>query len=104
MENEFPEVAIEQCIDIVYNKCLVILENVVFSISKQPLQLLGLPSPSNARNEVSVNREYLREIFYDVVKLFESVAQYIKRSLIAFVPILDGVSFLTLQAEQAKRF
>lgn len=59
MENEFQEVGIEHCLDFVYNIYLVILENVVFLISKQPLQSLTFLLPSNDLNEVNVNLKYL---------------------------------------------
>ena len=64
---------IDSVMSVVHNKCLVLLEQVVFSMSNQSLQQFGLPSPPNEVNLATGNREYLKELSYDIVKLSESV-------------------------------
>ena len=45
---------VEQVMDIVYNRCLVLLEELVYSISGNSLEHYGLPTPSR---EHESNRE-----------------------------------------------
>lgn len=44
VETEVREIGIAQCITNVYNKCLVLLENVVPSMSKRHFSSLAFPS------------------------------------------------------------
>ncbi|XP_008482471.2 uncharacterized protein LOC103519163 [Diaphorina citri] len=72
VETECRGVNIEHYITIVYNKSLLLIEQIVLSMSNQSLQQFGLPSPSR---DVNVNREYMRELSYDVDQLSELVLQ-----------------------------
>jgi len=71
--NDYPEIDIETIVDVVHNKCLVLLEQVVFSMGNHSLHQFGLPSPSHDASELIVNRDYLRELSYDVEQLSKLV-------------------------------
>lgn len=58
---------------IAYNKCLETLETLLYSMAHQSLLNFGLPSPTTD-NSVSTNREYLRELSYNVDLLSNMVA------------------------------
>jgi hypothetical protein len=63
----------KQGMDLMFNKCLVLLEDLVFSMSGQFLQQYGL-TPSIELEAAIENRECLRELSYDVVQLSEAIA------------------------------
>lgn len=84
-------------------------------MSNLSLKEFGLPSPSNEVTSVSVNREYLKELSYDVVQLSESVhentaklnseqRQVYNEVLIALIQVMENCSFWTLLVGQKKRF
>jgi len=104
--NDYQEIDIETIVDVVYNKCLVLLEQVVF---------LGLPSPSHDASELIVNRDYLRELSYDVEALSKLVYHNITKlnpeqsqvyyEVIRSVDSDSGRVFSWMQlVEQEKRF
>ena len=59
----------------VYNKCLLCLENMIFSMLNQSLQDFGLPPPTQDTNIITVNREYLKELSCNTVQLSDMVAE-----------------------------
>lgn len=65
--------------DIVYNECLILLEDVVFSMSGCPLQQFGLPSLSREQEVIIVNCEYLRELSYDIIQFSDDMRQLLIR-------------------------
>jgi len=71
--NDYQEIDIETIVDVVYNKYLILLEQVVFSMGYHSLHQFGLPSPSHDVSELIVNRNYLRELSYDVEQLSKLV-------------------------------
>lgn len=75
IEIESHGLEIELCKDTVYNKCLLCLENMIFSMSNQSLQDFGLPPPTQDTNIITVNREYLKELSYNTVQLSDMVAE-----------------------------
>src|SRR5436190_15017411 len=59
--------------DIVYNRCLVSLEKLVYSISGNSLQHYGLPTPLREHETITPNRELLRELNYNLAHLSDAV-------------------------------
>uniref|UniRef100_A0A1B6EF32 Uncharacterized protein n=1 Tax=Clastoptera arizonana TaxID=38151 RepID=A0A1B6EF32_9HEMI len=59
-------------LEIVYNECLVMIENLVLSLGGSNLIEYGLPQPNTSEANLK-NREYLRETNYDVVALRETM-------------------------------
>ncbi|XP_044597462.1 uncharacterized protein LOC123274027 [Cotesia glomerata] len=68
-------------LDIVYNQCLINLEDMVIAMSGKTLLQFGLTSPSREQESVIINQQYLNELAYDIAKLTEEV--------IKSVPILN---------------
>lgn len=64
---------------IVYNECLISLENIVLSMSGKTLIQFGLPSPSREQGGVVGYRQYLSELSYDTVQLTEAVAMNVSK-------------------------
>lgn len=65
LEKKCKNAVIQLRMDIVYDKCLALLEDMVFAMSGNLLQHYGLPKPSRHLEEIRVNREYLRQTSYD---------------------------------------
>jgi len=60
--NDYQEIDIETIVDFVHNNCLVLLEQVVFSMGNHSFHQFGLPSPSHDASELIVNRDYCEVI------------------------------------------
>ena len=60
--------------DYVFNRCLILIEDIVISMSGKTLTQFGLPSPSREQEPVVSNRIYHSEISYDTVHLNKEVA------------------------------
>lgn len=76
VENEFRDIRhidVEHYNTIVYNKTLVLLEQLLSSISNHSLDQFGLPRPTHMEDVGNINREYLRELSYDVHELTSAV-------------------------------
>ncbi|XP_074097687.1 uncharacterized protein LOC141526552 [Cotesia typhae] len=72
MERESRDV--ELIVDIVYNQCLILLENIITSMSGKSLLEFGLPEPLREQSNVINNRQYINELAYDVSQLIEAVS------------------------------
>ncbi|XP_044591486.1 uncharacterized protein LOC123269716 [Cotesia glomerata] len=72
MERESRDV--ELIVDIVYNQCLILLEDIVTSMSGKSLLEFGLPEPLREQSNVINNRQYMNELAYDVSQLIEAVS------------------------------
>ncbi|XP_044591468.1 ATP-dependent DNA helicase RRM3-like [Cotesia glomerata] len=72
MERESRDV--ELIVDIVYNQCLILLEDIVTSMSGKSLLEFGLPEPLREQSNVINNRQYMNELAYDVSQLIEVVS------------------------------
>lgn len=59
--------------NVVDNKYLMLLEQVVFSTRNYLVHQFGFLSPSHDLSELTVNRDYLKELSYNVVQLSESI-------------------------------
>lgn len=59
--------------DIVFNKTLILIEDLVFLKAGHGLKQYGLPTPSLDRDNDSPNRELIREVAYNVIQLSEMV-------------------------------
>ncbi|XP_053598610.1 uncharacterized protein LOC128668835 [Microplitis demolitor] len=68
-------------VDIVYNQCLINLEDMVIAMSGKTLLQFDLTSPSREQESGIINQQYLNELAYDTDKLTEE--------LIKSVPILN---------------
>ncbi|KAI5699530.1 hypothetical protein M8J75_004357 [Diaphorina citri] len=55
--------------DIVFNKCLVELEDLTLSLAGQPLENYSLPKPVRSAENIISNRIYLAELAYDTSTL-----------------------------------
>ena len=58
--------------DVVYNRCLLMIEDVVLALGRQGLSQYSLPHPSRSRADL-VNRDYLKETSYDMNSLAQEV-------------------------------
>ncbi|GFS95360.1 ATP-dependent DNA helicase [Nephila pilipes] len=67
MERE--SINIEPVVDIAYNQCLILLEDIVTSMSGKSLLQYGLPEPIREQSIVINNRQYMSELSYDVSQL-----------------------------------
>ncbi|GFS29111.1 ATP-dependent DNA helicase [Nephila pilipes] len=65
---------IEPVVDIVYNQCLIHLEDIVTSMSGKSLLHCGLPEPIREQNILINNRQYMSELTYDVPQLIQVVS------------------------------
>ncbi|XP_074115778.1 ATP-dependent DNA helicase PIF1-like [Cotesia typhae] len=70
---------IEQVIDIIYNQALILLEDIVLSMSGNTLLKFGLPSPSREEGPIINNRQYLNELAYDTNHLINFVAENVPK-------------------------
>nr|CAD7460018.1 unnamed protein product [Timema tahoe] len=78
METDCPEIDAQQGQDIIYNKGLMLLEDVVVSIAGHTLKHYGLTETDS--DSVMSNRDYLRELSYDVDALPKIVTEKIELS------------------------
>ncbi|GFT31520.1 hypothetical protein NPIL_297931 [Nephila pilipes] len=65
---------IEPFVDIVYNQCLILLEDIVTSMSGKSLLHFGLPESIREQSIVINNRKYMSELPYDVSQLIQVVS------------------------------
>ncbi|GFT95182.1 ATP-dependent DNA helicase [Nephila pilipes] len=65
---------IEPVVDIVNNQCLILLEDIVTSMSGKSLIHFGLPEPIREQILVINNRKYMSELAYDVSQLIQAVS------------------------------
>ncbi|XP_057341623.1 ATP-dependent DNA helicase pif1-like [Microplitis mediator] len=82
-------------LDIVYNQCLINLEDMVIAMSGKTLLQFGLTSPSREQESVIINQQYLNELAYDTAKLTEKVIKSVpilnKEQKEAYESILNSV-------------
>lgn len=60
LANDYQEIDIKTIMNVVYNKCLVLLEQVMFLMGNHSLHQFGLSSSSRDASELIVNRNYPR--------------------------------------------
>ncbi|XP_053598600.1 uncharacterized protein LOC128668828 [Microplitis demolitor] len=82
-------------VDIVYNQCLINLEDMVIAMSGKTLLQFGLTSPSREQESGIINQQYLNELAYDTDKLTEEVIKSVpilnKEQTEAYESILNSV-------------
>ncbi|XP_074107704.1 uncharacterized protein LOC141532970 [Cotesia typhae] len=61
-------------VDIVYNQCLILLGDIVTSMSGKSLLEFGFPEPLKEQSNVINNRQYMNELVYDVSQFIEAVS------------------------------
>ncbi|GBP60481.1 hypothetical protein EVAR_37517_1 [Eumeta japonica] len=66
-------------IDIIYNKCLILLEDIIISMSVKTLSQFGLHSPSRQEGSIIMNRQYRSELAYDTKYLTKVVVESIPK-------------------------
>ncbi|GBP95553.1 hypothetical protein EVAR_67759_1 [Eumeta japonica] len=66
-------------IDIIYNKCLILLEDIIISMSGKTLSQFGLHSPSRKEGSIIMNRQYRCELAYDTKYLTKVVTENIPK-------------------------
>jgi hypothetical protein len=71
VQREFPDIN-NKGREMIYNKTLILLEDVILSLRSQSLKHFGLPEPKHL-DQITGNRDYLREISYDVDALLKTV-------------------------------
>ncbi|XP_044591373.1 uncharacterized protein LOC123269604 [Cotesia glomerata] len=70
---------VELMLDIIYNKCLNLIEDIVISMSGKTLLQFGLPSSSREERFIFTNRQYLNELAYDTTYLNKFVAENVPK-------------------------
>ncbi|GFW00167.1 ATP-dependent DNA helicase [Trichonephila clavipes] len=70
---------IDLYLDIVYNQCLILLEDIVISMSGKDLLQFGFLSPSREARSAISNHQYVKELAYDTVHLSEIVAENVPK-------------------------
>ncbi|GFV04814.1 ATP-dependent DNA helicase [Trichonephila clavipes] len=70
---------IDLYLDIVYNQCLILLEDIVISMSGKALLQFGFLSPSREARFAISNHQYVKELAYDTVHLSEIVAENVPK-------------------------
>ncbi|CAH2108543.1 unnamed protein product [Euphydryas editha] len=70
---------VELLLDVIYNKCLILLEDIVISMSGKTLLQFGLHSPIRDERFIVTNRQYLRELAYDTVYLTKVVTENVPK-------------------------
>ncbi|GFX95421.1 ATP-dependent DNA helicase [Trichonephila clavipes] len=70
---------IDLYLDIVYSQCLILLEDIVISMSGKALLQFGFLSPSREARFTISNHQYVKELAYDTVHLNEIVAENIPK-------------------------
>ncbi|XP_053595501.1 uncharacterized protein LOC128667822 [Microplitis demolitor] len=82
-------------VDIVYNQCLINLEDMVIAMSGKTLLQFGLTSPSREQEPGIINQQYLNELAYDTDKLTKEVIKSVpilnKEQKEAYESILNSV-------------
>ncbi|XP_053595510.1 uncharacterized protein LOC128667831 [Microplitis demolitor] len=82
-------------VDIIYNQCLINLEDMVIAMSGKTLLQFGLTSPSRKQESGIINQQYLNELAYDTDKLTEEVIKSVpilnKEQKEAYESILNSV-------------
>ncbi|GFT14147.1 ATP-dependent DNA helicase [Nephila pilipes] len=64
----------EPVFNIVHNQCLILLEDIVTSMSGKPLLHFGLRKPIKEQSIVINNHQYMSELAYDVSQLIQVVS------------------------------
>lgn len=64
----------EHIMEEVFNKCLVLIEDALFTLGGQGLLEYGLPQPKRDKEDALTNREYLKETNYDITLLAKVVS------------------------------
>ncbi|GFQ85636.1 ATP-dependent DNA helicase [Trichonephila clavata] len=72
---EAEKVNIDLYLDIIYNQCLILLEDIVISMSGKALLQFGFLSPSREAGFAISNHHYRKELAYDTVHLSKIVAE-----------------------------
>ncbi|GFV12562.1 RNase H domain-containing protein [Trichonephila clavipes] len=70
---------IDLYLDIVYNQCLILLEDIVISMSGEALLQFGFLSPSREARFAISNHRYVKELAYDTVHLSKIVAENVPK-------------------------
>ncbi|GFU82926.1 ATP-dependent DNA helicase [Trichonephila clavipes] len=70
---------IDLYLDIVYNQCLILLEDIVISMSGKDLLQFGFLSPSREAISAISNHQYVKELAYDTIHLSEIVAENVPK-------------------------
>ncbi|XP_074109302.1 uncharacterized protein LOC141534058 [Cotesia typhae] len=70
---------VELLLDVIYNKCLILLEDIVISMSGKTLLQFGLHSLTRDESFILNNRQYLRELSYDTAYLSKVVAENVPK-------------------------
>ncbi|GFU59942.1 ATP-dependent DNA helicase [Trichonephila clavipes] len=87
---------IDLYLDIVYNQCLILLEDIVISMSGKDLLQFGFLSPSRETRSAISNHQYVMELAYDTVHLSEIVAENVPKlnqeQKEIYVKILNSIS------------
>ncbi|GFT78905.1 ATP-dependent DNA helicase [Nephila pilipes] len=64
----------EPVVDIVYIQCLILLEDIVTSMSGKSLLHFGLPEPIREESIIIKNRKFMSELAYDISRLIQVVS------------------------------
>ncbi|GFT01218.1 ATP-dependent DNA helicase [Nephila pilipes] len=64
----------EPVVDTVYNLCLILLEDIVTSMSGKSLLHFGLPEPIREQSIIINNRKFMSELAYDISRLIQVVS------------------------------
>ncbi|GFQ86136.1 ATP-dependent DNA helicase, partial [Trichonephila clavata] len=76
---EAEQVNIDLYLDIIYNQCLILLEDIVISMSGKALLQFGFLSPSREAGFAISNHHYRKELGYDTVHLSKIVAENVPK-------------------------
>ncbi|GFQ71964.1 ATP-dependent DNA helicase [Trichonephila clavata] len=76
---EAEQVNIDLYLDIVYNQCLILFEDIVISIPGKALLQIGFLSPSREAGFAISNHHYRKELAYDTVHLSKIVAENVPK-------------------------
>ncbi|CAH1113289.1 unnamed protein product [Psylliodes chrysocephalus] len=91
-------------LDIIYNQCLILLEDMVIAMSGKTLSQFGLISPLREQGTIINNHQYLSELAYDTDQLTEEVASNVLKLNIeqkeAYEKILNSVASNCGKSEQ----
>lgn len=66
-------------LDVIHNKCLTLLEDIVMAMSGKTLLQFGLHSPSRDAGCIITNRQYLSELAYDTIYLTRTVTENVPK-------------------------
>ncbi|GFQ65995.1 ATP-dependent DNA helicase [Trichonephila clavata] len=76
---EAEQVNIDLYLDIIYNQCLILLEDIVISMSRKALLHFGFLSPSREAGFAISNHHYGKELGYDTVHVSKIVAENVPK-------------------------